>query len=72
MDRTAAYIGRGRRHASLADDELERRWAATFQAWVARLKKTVHRRALEDLEAECAVRGRKVFPFSSYRAISRP
>jgi hypothetical protein len=60
MDRTAAYIGRGRQHARLADDELERRWVAAFRTWVARLKKTTHRRALEDLEAEFAVRGRKV------------
>lgn len=56
MEETASYLKRGRGFAGLAPDELERKWTASFNAWVAH-RREAERILTEDLEAELRIRG---------------
>jgi hypothetical protein len=35
MDDTASYLGRGRRHQTMTDAEVQDRWASLFKDWVS-------------------------------------
>jgi hypothetical protein len=60
MDARAAYLGRGRLHELLPDDELQLQWALAFRSWsdeaLDRRITAARSNAFDDLTAELGLR----------------
>ena len=64
MEQDASYIQRGRRFATLADDELVARWVAAFRTYVAVLLSGANSAESNDLASELTLRGKKPYDLS--------